>query len=159
MSRYFLVTLAYDRPAQKALFFAFISATLVGASMRRSASPVTVGGSPAPDQNARALRLSASSCARGIVAVAASCTASRNAVVRAPGAALPIRIHDARHSHASWLIAAGADIVAVSRRLGHSDPAVTLRVYSHFVQRRGAGGLRNTRHLHGAGVRRWQSSR
>lgn len=49
-----------------------------------------------------------------------------------------IRIHDARHSHASWLIAAGADIVAVSRRLGHSDPAVTLRVYSHFVQRRGA---------------------
>lgn len=52
-----------------------------------------------------------------------------------------VRIHDARHSHASWLLAAGADIVAVSRRLGHSDPAVTLRVYSHFVQRRGAAGL------------------
>lgn len=52
-----------------------------------------------------------------------------------------VRIHDARHSCASWLIAAGADVVAVSRRLGHSDPAVTLRVYSHFVQRRGAAGL------------------
>ncbi|MDA8348259.1 MAG: site-specific integrase [Pseudomonadota bacterium] len=52
-----------------------------------------------------------------------------------------IRIHDARHTHASWLLAAGADIVAVSRRLGHADPAVTLRVYSHFVQRRGAAGL------------------
>lgn len=52
-----------------------------------------------------------------------------------------VRIHDARHTHASWLIAAGADIVAVSRRLGHADAAVTLRVYSHFVQRRGATGL------------------
>lgn len=55
-----------------------------------------------------------------------------------------IRIHDARHSHASWLLAAGADVVAVSRRLGHSDPAVTLKVYSHFVQRRGAAVLGET---------------
>lgn len=55
-----------------------------------------------------------------------------------------VRIHDARHSHASWLLAAGADVVAVSRRLGHSDPAVTLRVYSHAVQRRGAAGLGET---------------
>jgi integrase len=52
-----------------------------------------------------------------------------------------IRIHDARHSHASWLLAAGADVVAVSRRLGHSDPGVTLKVYSHFVQRRAGAGL------------------
>ncbi|HEX4269597.1 MAG TPA: hypothetical protein VHY36_17045 [Steroidobacteraceae bacterium] len=50
-----------------------------------------------------------------------------------------IRIHDARHTHASWLLAAGANIVAFSRRLGDSDPGVTLKVYSHFVQRRGAG--------------------
>lgn len=55
-----------------------------------------------------------------------------------------VRIHDTRHSHASWLLAAGADVVAVSRRLGHSDLAVTLRVYSHFVQRRGAAGLGET---------------
>ena len=47
-----------------------------------------------------------------------------------------IRIHDARHTHASLLIAAGADVVAVSRRLGHSNPAITLGVYSHAFQRR-----------------------
>lgn len=52
-----------------------------------------------------------------------------------------VRIHDARHTHASWLLAAGADIVAVSRRLGHSDPGVTLKVYSHFVQRRAGAGV------------------
>ena len=30
------------------------------------------------------------------------------------------------------LIAAGVDVVTVSRRLGHSKPDVTLRVYSHL---------------------------
>jgi integrase len=39
--------------------------------------------------------------------------------------------HTLRHSHASALIAAGLDIVTVSRRLGHGSPAITLRVYAH----------------------------
>jgi len=39
--------------------------------------------------------------------------------------------HALRHSHASALIAAGLDIVTVSRRLGHGSPAITLRVYAH----------------------------
>jgi len=52
-----------------------------------------------------------------------------------------IRIHDARHTHASLLLAAGADIVAVSRRLGHSNPAITLTVYAHAVQQRTAPAL------------------
>ena len=33
----------------------------------------------------------------------------------------PIRIHDLRHSHASWLIGNGMNIVAVSKRLGHAS--------------------------------------
>lgn len=44
-----------------------------------------------------------------------------------------IRIHDFRHSHASNLIAFGANIVAVSRRLGHSDVSMTLKVYTHLI--------------------------
>ncbi len=52
-----------------------------------------------------------------------------------------IRIHDARHTHASLLIGSGADIVAVSRRLGHSNPAITLTTYSHAFARRNTGGL------------------
>ena len=43
----------------------------------------------------------------------------------------PANFHALRHSHASALIAAGLDIVTVSRRLGHGSPAITLRVYAH----------------------------
>lgn len=42
-----------------------------------------------------------------------------------------IAFHSLRHSHASALIAGGLDIVAVSRRLGHGSPAITLSVYAH----------------------------
>lgn len=45
-----------------------------------------------------------------------------------------IRIHDLRHSFASNAIAAGANIVAVSRYLGHTNINTTLRVYSHLMQ-------------------------
>ncbi len=37
-----------------------------------------------------------------------------------------------RHSYASGLIASGAPITEVQHRLGHSNPAVTLKVYSHW---------------------------
>lgn len=41
-----------------------------------------------------------------------------------------------RHSHASFLIAElGADVLTVSKRLGHSNPAVTLRYYAHMFDR------------------------
>jgi integrase len=39
--------------------------------------------------------------------------------------------HALRHTSASALIAAGLDVGAVSRRLGHANPATTLRVYTH----------------------------
>jgi integrase len=38
--------------------------------------------------------------------------------------------HDLRHTFASLLIAEGADVVHISRQLGHADPAITLRVYA-----------------------------
>lgn len=43
-----------------------------------------------------------------------------------------IRIHDFRHSHASYLINKGYLISIVSRRLGHRNPSTTLDVYSHL---------------------------
>jgi integrase len=50
------------------------------------------------------------------------------------GTALPrVRFHDLRHSHASQLLAAGINVKVVAERLGHTDPAVTLRVYSHLM--------------------------
>jgi integrase len=45
-----------------------------------------------------------------------------------------VGFHALRHSHASAQIAAGLDVVAVSRRLGHASPALTLNVYSHLFE-------------------------
>jgi integrase len=44
-----------------------------------------------------------------------------------------LRFHDLRHTHASNLIAAGHSIKAVSRRLGHADITITLKVYAHLM--------------------------
>lgn len=44
-----------------------------------------------------------------------------------------IRIHDFRHSHASYLISKGYDIVTISRRLGHANPEITLNNYAHLL--------------------------
>ena len=46
-----------------------------------------------------------------------------------------VSFHALRHTHASALIAAGLDVVALSRRLGHGSPTVTLRVYGHLFNR------------------------
>lgn len=45
-----------------------------------------------------------------------------------------IRIHDLRHSHASYLIKNGANMYAVSRRLGHSSIQMTIDRYTHLIQ-------------------------
>ena len=39
--------------------------------------------------------------------------------------------HKLRHSSASIALTSGADVVSVSERLGHSDTAVTLKMYAH----------------------------
>jgi integrase len=45
-----------------------------------------------------------------------------------------LRTYDLRHSHASLLIDLGANVLAVSQRMGHSDPSVTLREYGHLFE-------------------------
>ena len=44
-----------------------------------------------------------------------------------------IRIHDFRHSHASYLLYKKVDITAISKRLGHKNVKVTLETYSHLI--------------------------
>ena len=44
-----------------------------------------------------------------------------------------VTLHSLRHTHASQLITSGMDILTVSRRLGHSSPAITLTVYGHLL--------------------------
>jgi integrase len=58
---------------------------------------------------------------------------NKSAVV--PSQALPhARLHDLRHLHATTLLLAGVPVHVVASRLGHADPAVTLRVYSHVLR-------------------------
>lgn len=42
--------------------------------------------------------------------------------------------HALRHIFASIAITNGADVASVSEKLGHSDKAVTLRMYTHADQ-------------------------
>ena len=46
-----------------------------------------------------------------------------------------VTLHGLRHTHASQLIASGkVDIVTISKRLGHKDPSITLKVYAHLFE-------------------------
>jgi integrase len=51
----------------------------------------------------------------------------RNQLLRA-------RLHDLRHIHATTLLLSGVPVPVVAARLGHADPAITLRVYAHVIR-------------------------
>jgi integrase len=61
------------------------------------------------------------------------------------------RLHDLRHWSATMAISAGHDVRTVAGRLGHANPAMTLRVYAHAVETadeavaKMLGGLLDTR--------------
>ena len=44
-----------------------------------------------------------------------------------------IRLHDARHTHATLMMAQGVNPKVVSERLGHANISMTLDVYSHVI--------------------------
>jgi len=48
------------------------------------------------------------------------------------------RLHDLRHLHATTLLLSGVPMHVVAAWLGHSDPAITLRVYAHVIRTAGA---------------------
>ena len=52
-----------------------------------------------------------------------------------PKDALPhARVHDLRHIHATTLLLNSVPVHVVAARLGHADPAITLRVYAHIIR-------------------------
>lgn len=61
---------------------------------------------------------------------------SRGFAPAAKLAELPVSIHDTRHAFASRMIARGIDVVTLSKLMGHSNPRVTLEVYSHLYDAR-----------------------
>jgi len=66
-------------------------------------------------------------------------------------AGVDTHLHALRHFAATQGIASGADVVTVAGRLGHRDPAITLRVYSHALEQRDrelAAAIGNTLRRH-----------
>ena len=47
---------------------------------------------------------------------------------------IPHTLHNLRHTHASNLLMNNFPLIQLSHRLGHADPHVTLKVYSHFAK-------------------------
>ncbi|WP_123370854.1 tyrosine-type recombinase/integrase [Cellulomonas sp. PhB150] len=43
------------------------------------------------------------------------------------------RVHDLRHTHPSWMIAAGTDLFVLQRRLGHESITTTTETYAHLL--------------------------
>ncbi|WP_232295179.1 tyrosine recombinase XerC [Parafrankia sp. EUN1f] len=52
------------------------------------------------------------------------------------------RLHDLRHSSASIQLAGGIDLAIVSKRLGHSSPAITGSIYAHLLRPAGQRAAR-----------------
>ncbi|MGW3351618.1 tyrosine-type recombinase/integrase [Nonomuraea rubra] len=48
------------------------------------------------------------------------------------------RLHDLRHIHATTLLLAGVPVHVVAARLGHADPAITLRIYAYVLPEQAA---------------------
>ena len=45
-----------------------------------------------------------------------------------------VTFHTCRHTHASLSLMKGESIFTISRRLGHSDAALTMNLYSHLMR-------------------------
>lgn len=55
-------------------------------------------------------------------------------LIRDAGLSNKFRMHDCRHTHATWLIEKGVNIKIVSERLGHKSIRITLDIYSHVTK-------------------------
>lgn len=51
----------------------------------------------------------------------------------ARGLAVHPRIHDLRHTHVSWLLDEGIDLVRIQRRLGHESIQTSVDLYGHLL--------------------------
>jgi integrase len=52
--------------------------------------------------------------------------------VKASGVDFPVRVHDLRHAHASWLLSGGSDLKSVMERMGHAQIQTTQK-YLHTL--------------------------
>ena len=65
-------------------------------------------------------------------------SAAFKSMAKALGLSRAATFHTLRHTHASWCLAEGVDLVTLSERLGHADPSTTARIYGHVIAGRDA---------------------
>ncbi len=53
--------------------------------------------------------------------------------IAAAGLTKTPRVHDLRHSHVAWMLAAGRPLDQIKNRLGHSSIKITVDVYGHLM--------------------------
>jgi len=58
-----------------------------------------------------------------------------------------IRLHDLRHTHATWLLEAGEQLHVVAERLGHADASTTSNIYAHVTDRQRRQGAETFRRI------------
>ena len=54
-------------------------------------------------------------------------------LLREAGLSKQYRMHDCRHTHATWLLEQGVNIKIISERLGHKSIRTTMDIYSHVT--------------------------
>ena len=79
---------------------------------------------------------------KGKVRRRASLMRSFRRVLGEAGLPPDVRFHDLRHTAATHALKAGRPIHEVSKMLGHKDPAMTLRRYSHVLEDMGDAAAR-----------------
>jgi integrase len=57
---------------------------------------------------------------------------SKNFAAAIKALKIDCKLHALRHTHVSQLIAAGLDVLTISRRIGHASATITLDVYGHL---------------------------
>ena len=62
-------------------------------------------------------------------------TNNKNVIIRDSIFCLHCRFHDFRDTHATKLIESGADIKAVSKRLGHRNIDITYNIYVRVTEK------------------------
>lgn len=109
----------------------------------RSASPSSLPtasesrtGSPKPEERSQTMPSSSVRSVEAVTSFRPDNVTSFFIRVRDAVGAPDVRLHDLRHFTATQLIHAGMDIRTVADFLGHSDPSLTLRVYSQAIEER-----------------------
>jgi len=55
----------------------------------------------------------------------------------------PVKFHELRHTYASLLAQAGADLLSISKLLGHADTRITSRHYAHLTDKTLSNAVNN----------------